>query len=550
MGGGQTSSLKVTLAFVVDEMWEFYPNLASAEGLHNYDGRMPDLSEDAWRARASQVRAGIAQLEPFDRRDVEGTLSMDLALTRAALRKELFKIEGLRSRAWNPMDMLFSIDVSNYVIRRYAPPAVRAAALTRALGRVPEVVEQMSDGLRGRVSRPILETSIEAYAGMADFYRTDLADAIGPLGAEALAAALAGAVESAARAVDGFVEILRSRLEEAPEEFALGAYSFRTLLSLGEMVDTPLESLLAEGERDLRRNLESFRRLAEQIGPGRPLADVLKEIGKDHPTKASLVSDTRAMLEEIRSFCIERDVVTVPSEDRCEVKETPRFMRWAFAAMDDAGVYETNATEAYYYVTPPEDDWPADKQEEWLTSFSYPLLKGISVHEAYPGHFTHHLHTRNIESKLGEVFGAYTFWEGWAHYTEEMMVEQGFAADDSRVRLGVLLEALLRDCRYICAIRMHTMGMTLDEATRFFMENAFIEELPARKEATRGTFDPMYLSYTLGKLQIKRLREEYRARLGDGFSLKAFHDRALSFGAPPIPLLREAMARHGSVNAQ
>ena len=162
------------------------------------------------------------------------------------------------------------------------------------------------------------------------------------------------------------------------------------------------------------------------------------------------------------------------------------------------------------------------------------------MHEVYPGHYVHYLHTKAAPSKISQVFGAYSFWEGWGHYAEEMMVEEGFATEP-RMMLGQLADALLRDCRYVCSIRMHTQGMTVEEATRFFMENAYMEELPARKEAVRGTFDPMYLSYTLGKLMILKLREDYRAEQGAAFSLKRFHDTVLSFGAPPIPLLREMM---------
>ena len=176
-------------------------------------------------------------------------------------------------------------------------------------------------------------------------------------------------------------------------------------------------------------------------------------------------------------------------------------MRWAFAALDFPGPYEDKATETYYYVTPVEEHWSDAEKEEWLTSFNYATLRAVSVHEAYPGHYVHYLHTRNADSMMSRVFGAYSFWEGWAHYAEQMMVEQGYVRSP-RDELGQLMEALLRDCRFICAIRMHTQGMTVDEATRFFMENAFMEELPARKEAMRGTFDPMYLNYTLGKLMI------------------------------------------------
>ena len=306
------------------------------------------------------------------------------------------------------------------------------------------------------------------------------------------------------------------------------------------MVDMSLERLLNIGEADLRRNLKRFADVAASIDADKTPAEVMAAIAADHPAADMLIDETRDMLEDIRQYLIDKDIVSVPSEVRCRTVPTPSFMRWAFAALDFPGPYEEKATETYYYVTPVEEHWSDAEKEEWLTSFNYATLRAVSVHEAYPGHYVHYLHTRNADSMMSRVFGAYSFWEGWAHYAEQVMVEAGYLAEP-RNELGQLTEALLRDCRFICAIRMHTQGMTVAEATRFFMENAFLEELPARKEAMRGTFDPMYLNYTLGKLMILKLRDDFIAATGDAFSLRRFHDEFLSYGAPPIPLAREMM---------
>ena len=313
------------------------------------------------------------------------------------------------------------------------------------------------------------------------------------------------------------------------------------MLEHGEMVDLSIDRLERLGEQDLHRNLIHLRKLAADISPDGDVASLLQETKKNHPAASMLTAETRGTLDDIRQFVMENDLVSIPSNVPCIVKETPAFMRWAFAAMDLPGTFETTADEAYYYVTPVDASWTEAQKDEWLTSFNYPLLKNVSVHEAYPGHYVHHLHSKNASSKLSLVFGAYSFWDGWAHYAEEMMIEQGFGGNDQRVQAMQLIEALLRNCRFLCAIRMHTQGMTLEEAKRFFMEQAYLEPLPAEREAVRGTFDPMYLNYTLGKLQIMKLRDDYRASTGDGFSLKGFHDKLLSFGAPPIPLVREAM---------
>ena len=315
------------------------------------------------------------------------------------------------------------------------------------------------------------------------------------------------------------------------------------MLATGEGLDVPLSQIAAIGQVNLEDNLTQIKELAHQIAPGRPVLEIVEEIGRNHPQSQDLIPETRNMLEEIRQALIDFDVISMPSEDRCQVIETPTYMRYAFAAMDSAGAMETNATESFYYVTPVDDDWNHQQSEEWLSNFNYDTLKIISIHEVYPGHFVHHLHNR-YGAKLplvNRVATAYSFTEGWAHYTEQMMLETVYGDNHPKLLLTQLLEALVRNCRYMCSLRMHTDGMTLEEATKFFMENAYMAELPARREALRGTFDPGYLNYTLGKLMILKLREDYRREQGNAYSLKEFHDKLLSFGGPAFPLLRPAL---------
>ena len=376
---------------------------------------------------------------------------------------------------------------------------------------------------------------------MRSFYDTDLSIHVSGLVEGTGLARFDDARAAACHALESFVAHLRTMLETSPPDFAIGATNFRWMLEHGEMVDLSIDRLERIGEQDLHRNLIHLRKLAVDISPEGDVASLLQETKKNHPAASMLTAETRGTLDDIRQFVMEKELVSISSNVPCVVKETPAFMRWAFAAMDLPGAYETIADEAYYYVTPVDASWTEAQKDEWLTSFNYPLLKNVSVHEAYPGHYVHHLHSKNASSKLSLVFGAYSFWEGWAHYTQEMMIEQGFGGNDQRVQAMQLMEALLRNCRFLCAIRMHTQGMTLEEAKRFFMEQAYLEPLPAEREAVRGTFDPMYLNHTLGKLQLMKLREDYRAQAGASFSLKEFHDKVLSFGTPPIPLVREAM---------
>jgi uncharacterized protein (DUF885 family) len=303
--------------------------------------------------------------------------------------------------------------------------------------------------------------------------------------------------------------------------------------------------------RELRSKQQTFAQAARVIDPnGKPI-EVFKAIQHDHPTEQSLIPDTAKNLEMIRQFLIDHKIITLPSPVRAQVKETPQFLRaTSFASMDTPGPFETKATEAYYYVTPVEPDWPPKQKEEWLTAFNYYTTDVVSIHEAYPGHYVQFL-CLNASSakKLEKIFASYAFSEGWAHYAEQMLLDEGFGAGSgdaikaAKYRLAQTDEALLRVCRLCVSIKMHCQGMSVDEATKFFVENCYYEEKPARQEAIRGTFDPEYLYYTLGKLEILKLRDDYQRQEGAKFSLRSFHDEMLRHGAPPIRLLREVMLK-------
>jgi uncharacterized protein (DUF885 family) len=283
---------------------------------------------------------------------------------------------------------------------------------------------------------------------------------------------------------------------------------------------------------------------------------VFKAIQKDHPTAEGLIPETKKNLEAIRQFVVDQHNLTIPSDVRVRVEETPPpFRRTSFASMDTPGVFETKATEAYYYVTPTEAEWPEKQREEWLTAFNYYTTDIVTIHEAYPGHYVQFLALKNSgASHIAKIFSSYAFGEGWAHYTEQMLLDEGFArpaanasAEQQRrvakYRLAQSDEALLRICRLCASIKLHTQNMSVDEATKFFMENCYYEEKTARQEAVRGTFDPGYLNYTLGKLMILKLRADWQAQQGERFTLQNFHDELLRHGAPPLPLLREQMLK-------
>ena len=530
---------------LIHEFWNFYPTAGSRIGRHEYDGRLPDLSPVSVRRRVDQLGQGMAFLEAAGSGGGNAEDWLSLQLLKLFLKREHFSLTELRPLENNPMRQVGYLNVAGYLQRDYAPMADRLQAATRVLQQVPEFLDTLTTALGDAIGRPVLEMSIEACSGMARFYRLDLDKAVAASGHGAAPPEFNDAREAAASAIDRFVSGLETRLGKAPADFDIGSKIYSAMLETGEGLDVPLSQVEALGQRDLERNLELLARVAESISPGRSVADVVADVSGSHPTAEGLLPDTRDMLEDIRQSLIDLDLITIPSEDRCQVVETPTYMRYAFAAMDTAGALETQATESFYYVTPVEPEWTAVQQEEWLANFNYDTLRIISIHEVYPGHFVHHLHNRYGRDLplVNGVASSYAFVEGWAHYTEQMMVETEYGAGQPALLLTQLLEALVRNCRYLCSIRMHTQGMSVDDATRFFMDNAYMGELPARREAMRGTFDPGYLSYTLGKLMILKLREDYQREQGSAYSLKEFHDRLLSYGAPPVSLLRKMMLK-------
>ena len=539
-----TQQFQETSLRILEDRWGYYPTVAAKLGLRQYDGMLPDLSTQGVRGRLTQIEAGLNDMGAIDPEYLSVQDRMDYKMLELTLQKERHDLADLRILERDPMRHLGYLNVTNYIQRDYAPVPDRVRPLTQLLSQAPDFLDTAFSGLNQELGLPVLEMSIEAYEGMARFYRTDLQDWADKNVEVSLLGPLNQAREKAAGAVEQLVAALRERLPHASPEFAIGPELYADMLRYGEGVDLPLPAVEEVGRADLDRNRRLLAEAAARSDPARPVEDLVKAIGMDHPAAADLIPESRRLLESIRGYLADHDLIGLPSEDRCLVTETPPFMRWAFAAMDTPGPLENNPGDSFYYVTPVEEHWPDLQKEEWLSVFNYSTIQIIGIHEVYPGHFVHSLHSRAAPSLASKSLRAYSTSEGWAHYTEEMMLDEGYGGGEPTLRLSQVCEALLRDCRYICSLGMHTGGMSVDEATRFFIENAYMEEFPARKEALRGTFDPGYLNYTLGKLMILKLREDYRKEQGAAFSLRGFHDRFLSYGAPPVPLLREVMLAH------
>ena len=548
---------------MADEYIEGYlawrPQMGTALGFHQYDGKITDYSQASLDIELGRLRRFDQRLMSFDTLSLTRKNFHDFRILRGAVKRELFTFEQMRSYWQNPMAYSTALDVSIYVKRNFAPVEERVKSIIAILNQAPKVMAAARANLAASLPRPQVETAIEEAGGAADFLGKDLADALKSVSNATLMAEFKTANERAIQELRGYVTHLKEeKLGAANERYALGREKYVLLLQYGEMINKSPEDLLEMGLKELRRQQQQFAETARQLDSRRSPIDVFKAIQKDHPTEQSLIPDTARNLEMIRQFLIDHQLVTLPSPVRAQVKETPQFLRaTSFASMDTPGPFEKKAREAYYYVTPVEPDWPPQQKEEWLTAFNFYTTDVVSIHEAYPGHYVQFLALNaSSASKVQKIFASYAFSEGWAHYAEQMMLDEGFGATPesrrstpdpikgAKYRLAQLDEALLRLCRLCVSIKMHCQGMTVDEGTRFFQENCYYEAKPARQEAIRGAYDPEYLYYTVGKMQILKLREDYRLQEGSRFSLQRFHDEMLRHGAPPIRLLREIMLKN------
>jgi uncharacterized protein (DUF885 family) len=537
------------------------PLQGTALGLHEYDGKITDYSRLALDAELSRLRRFDDRLNKFDPTKLSPRQSIDLRILQAAVKRDLFEMQDMSAFERNPMVYARAADVNVYIKRNFAPLEDRVRSLVAIESQIPNIVIAARTNLNETLPRPFVELAIQIARGSADFLKKDLVAAVSGLKDEQLRAAFQDANRKAANALTDYAAWLeREKLPKASLEFALGEEKFRRFLAQTELVDLPPQKILEIGLAQLKAEQEAFANAAKIIDPGKSPIEVFKQIQSEHPTPENLIPDVAKNLDKIRKYVSSHDLVGIPSDVRAKVKETPQYLRaTSFASMDTPGPFEKRATEAYYYVTPTENDWPEKQKEEWLTAFNYYTSDVVSIHEAYPGHYVQFLHLNaSSANKVEKIFGSYAFIEGWAHYCEKMMLDEGFGSPTSstpseedakraaKYRMAQADEALLRLCRLCVSIKMHTEKMSIEEATKFFQDNCYYEEKPARQEAMRGTFDPGYLNYTLGKLQILKLRDDYKAQKGDEFSLEKFHNELLNHGMPPIRLLREIMLKDKS----
>jgi uncharacterized protein (DUF885 family) len=529
-----------------DARFAAVPSQATEDGFHQYDSKLEDRSRARIEARIAELKGFLARLQAMDRNGLSFDDRIDADAIEGQIRGQLLDQETLRNWEHNPMGYagLPGSSADSLIKRDFAPAADRLRSLIAREKLMPAVYAASKANLVNP-PREFTDLAIRICKGSVGYFSGTVAawakDAAG--GDAALAKEFADANAAVVAATRDFAEWLqKDLLPRSKGSYAIGAANFLAKMKYDDRVEMPLADLLAKGEAQLAKDYAAFVETARKIDSSKTPAQVMKSLSDDHPTPDTLIPSVTRSVENARRFLVEKDLVTIPSEVRPRVQETPPFARsGSFASMDTPGAYETKATEAFYYVTPVEKDWDAKHQEEHLRLYNPYVVSIIDVHEVWPGHYLQFLYAPKFPTKTRKLIFCGTNAEGWAHYSEQMMVDEGFGGGDPKYRLAQLQEALLRDCRYVVGIKLHTQGMTVEEGAKVFVEKGFQEPANGYEEARRGAYNPTYLYYTLGKLEIQELRDEYRAK--KGATLKQFHDAFVAQGGLPIELVRRILFR-------
>jgi len=523
------------------------PGYATRVGIHTYDAELRGFTAQERIENLAQLKAQLAALpQQVDRNALPPLDQADYDILENELRGGILEIEVVRNWERNPNAYLViaSGSVFQLINRDFAPLEERMRSAIGRMKRVPDVFAEAQATLK---NPPKLwtEIAISQANGTRTLYSQTLPQAFAPVKDAALQEQFKQEQARCLAAIDGYIRFMKEELlPRSNGDFAIGEAVYRQKLQYDEGVTEDIASLLAWGRAELKRTQAQFQEVAARITPGKAPMDVYRDLGKEHPTPAELVPTTRQALEQIRQFLIDKRIITVPSEVRALVEETPVFNRaLSFASMSIPGPFETRATEAYYYVTPPDPAWSPEQVAQHMSFYNRYALEVVSIHEAYPGHYVQFLWTNRVKSKVRRLMGSGSFSEGWGLYTEQMMLDEGYGAgpDADKFRLNQLALYLQRLARYVVGLSLHTRGMTYEQAVSFFEQEAYMTRTNAEREARRGTSDPTYLVYALGKKMIMELREEARAKWGADFTLQRFHDEIVSYGYPPIPILRRLM---------
>ena len=523
--------------FFDEYYFPFSPTGATSAGIHKYDDKLEDYSK-------AGIARRVAALKKFEGEFAKLPESPDRDLVLNSIRAALLELETVRGWERNPDNYSSGITNSAFVImsRTFAPPESRLKSLTARERLMPKVLLEARTNL---VNPPKIftEIAIEQMPGNISFFENDVPLAFKSVSDPKLLADFRAANKAVIAALQDYEQWMKNDLlPRSQGDFRLGPSTYAKKLLLEEMVDTPLDRLLEIGYADLRANQKKFAETAARVDPQRTPKQILDEMEKDHPPADKLLDAFRDTLGGLTQFIQDRKIVTIPSPVPPILEETPPFMRaLTFASMDTPGPFERVAKEAFFNVTLPEKGWPKERLEDFRGAFNRGTILSTAIHEAYPGHYVQFLWMQHVDSRVRKLLGANSNAEGWAHYSEQMMLDEGYTNGDPKMRLGQLQDALLRDARYIVGIEMHTGKRTFEQGIEFFEKEGYQTHETALRETKRGTSDPTYLYYTLGKLQIMKLRDDYRKKQGAAFTLEEFHDDFMKQGFPPVKIVRKAL---------
>jgi uncharacterized protein (DUF885 family) len=520
------------------------PSAATDLGIHTYDDQLEDVSQAAIAAESQAMKGFRRQLDAID----PATLTLEKQLDREQLVRAMdsgvLGLDVIKRWARDPDAYSGGITNAAYVImkRGFAPAGDRLKSLIAREKRMPASLAEARKNLENP-PRVYTDIAIEQIDGNISFFKNDVPAAFKDVSDRALLAEFTKANGEVMAALADYRTFLRrDLLSRSTGTFAIGADTYAKALAANEMIELPLDRLLSMAEADRRKNEEAFQATAKLIDPAKSPDAVLASLQADHPQPGALLASTQETLDSLRQFIVDHKIVTIPPSDPARVKETPPFMRsTTSASMDTPGPFEAARLGGFYNMTLPDPRWNAAAQADFMRQWYYASISNVSVHEAYPGHYLQFLYAARFPTDVRKVYGATTNIEGWAHYCEQMMLDEGFHAGDAKYRLAQLQDALLRDVRFIVGIKMHTRGMTVDEATALFETQGHQPHPVAVSEAKRGTSDALYGYYTMGKLMLLKLRDDYKAKMGAAYTLQHFHDTFIALGPLPFPLIRKAM---------
>lgn len=525
----------------VSEFLESYfvahPDFAVNAGRHEFDGKLPDWSSEGIASENKRLHAMKERARAFADATLDERQRFERDYLVSVVDRELFWRESAEWPFRNPYFYADGIDPDVYVSREYAPLDQRLRAYTAYAKAIPAALAQVQKNLRTPLPKSYVKIGHTSFGGLVSFYEKDVPAIFASVKDEQLQKEFREANASAITAMKGIDDWFKSQEATATDNFALGAEKFSEMLKATEGVDFPLDKLQEVGRRDLDRNLAALKEACARYAAGKTLNECVDKAESNKPVGGA-VEMARKQLTDLKSFIAEKKIVSIPGTEEALVAEAPAYRRWNFAYINIPGPYEKNLPSTYY-IAPPDPAWTQAEKDAYTPGQANLLF--TSVHEVWPGHFLQFLHANRSPAKFGRAFVGYAFAEGWAHYTEEMMWEAGLGNGTPEAHIGQLLNALLRNVRFLSAIGMHTGKMSMADSEKMFLEEGYQDAGTARQQAARGTFDPAYLNYTMGKLMIRKLRDDWTASRGGKQAWQSFHDEFLKYGGPPVPLVRKAM---------